>query len=233
MPATRTRRTTRRPRRQASKRSKVSKAVKTYVRKAMPKVEMKQTWAHANEIQLSTLSQGYTVSGPNLSQGLTSDTRVGNIVNMSGVHMKGALYNNSTSESFVRALIVGYDATNGDPSVNLFRNNSTGATAGFSSVNGLDAMYFPVNKVDLHVYWDKVFKLAGSATGNAGVNTKFFSKFVKMNGRKVEFKGNNWSYGSQNWMYSVIFIASDANDDTSTGTAVELSYLKREYYKDA
>jgi len=143
------------------------------------------------------------------------------------------LNNNSTSESFVRMLVLGYPATNGDPTINLFRNLPTGTTTGLSGVTGLDTIYYPINKLELHVYVDKVFRLAGSATGNSGSNTRFFSQFVKFGGKKVEFKAATAGTLNQNWMYSVIWIATDANDDTSTGTAVELSCLERLYFKDA
>jgi len=199
----------------------------------MPKVEVKQNWTHHNEVSLSTLAQGYQGVGPILSQGSGTDSRVGNTINLLGVHFKGALNNNSTSETFVRMMIVGYDSENGDPTVNLFRSNQSGTVSGVSSVNGLDAMYYPVNKVDLHLYYDRVYRLAGSATGNSGANCIFFNKYQKFNGRKVVYKGNTWSYGNQNWMYSIIWIAADANDDTSTGTSVELSCLARTFYKDA
>lgn len=234
MPGVRTSRstrTTRRPRRTQAK--KVSPAVRKYVRRVMLKTEMKQAWAHHNEVQLSTLAQGYQSLGVcQVGQGTASNNRIGNIIRAKGIHIKGAFNNNSTSESFVRALIIGYPATNGDPTLNLFKNLPTNTSTGVSSVNGLDAMYYPINKTELHVYWDQVFRLAGSATGNSGANCKFFSHFVKLNGRKIEYKSTGSGFSNQNWMYSVIFIAADANDDTSTGTAVELSALERFYWID-
>jgi len=191
-------------------------------------------WAHYNEVQLSTLAQGYQSNAVcQIGQGLNANNRVGNAVNFSGLHLKGILNNNSTSESFVRMLVLGYPATISDPSLILFRNLPTNTTAGVSSVNGLDAMYYPINKLELHVYYDSVVRLAGSATGNSGSNTRFFQKFIKFGGKKVEFKGSSSGANNQNWMYSVMWIAADANDDTSTGTAVELSCLERLYFKDA
>lgn len=194
---------------------------------------MKQTWNHLNEIQLSTLTQGYLSTGPFLSQGIGSNQRVGNDVNIMGLHIKGAMHNNSVGQTFVRALVVGYPGTNGDPSLNLFRNNGNGTTAGVSQVNGLDAMYYPINKLELHVYWDKVFKFSGADTGNAGSNTSMFNKFIKFGGRKVQYKGGGIGLGQQSWQYSVLWISADASDDTTTGTSVDLSYLEILHYKDA
>lgn len=193
---------------------------------------MKEVWLHTNEVQLNTLVQGYHATMYPIGQGVAADQRIGNVVNLSALQIRGVISNNSVQETVIRFLIVGYNASNGDPTVNLFRNTSNGITAGVSAVNGLDAMYFPLNKVDMHVYTDKMIKVAGSSTGNAGENVKFINYFHKLNGRKVEYKGGN-GYGSQNWMYSVIVIAADANDDTSTGTTCELSYFHRLWYKDA
>lgn len=220
-------------RRTTSRKPKVSKAVKQYVRRTRPKVETKQSWTHHNEVNLSTLSQGYTSTGPLISQGTNSLTRIGNKITASGMHLKGVLNNNSGSETTVRMLIVGFDASNGDPSLNLFRTGASGATAAISAVNGLDAMYYPINTIDLHVYYDTTYKLAGSATGNAGANVKVFQKFVKFNRRQIEYKGNATGYSNQNWLYQIIWIAADTNDDTTSGTAVELSAMERFFYQDA
>jgi len=212
----------------------VPAATKKYVRRLMPKTETKQVWAHHNEVQLNTLAQGYQSNQVvQIGQGTASNLRIGNVVNLSGLHLKGAFNNNSTSESYVRMMVIGYPSENGDPLLNLFRSLPTGTTTGVSSVNGLDAIYYPLNKLEMKVYCDTVYRLAGSATGNSGANTKFFSRFIKFGGKKVEFKSTTSGYNNQNWMYSVIWIAADANDDTSTGTAVELSCLERLYFRDA
>lgn len=194
---------------------------------------MKQTWNHVNEAQLSTLTQGYLSTGPFVVQGIGANQRVGNDINIMGLHLKGALHNNSAGQTFVRAIVVGYNASNGDPTINLFRNTATGATAAVTAVNGLDCMYFPINKLDLHVYWDKVFRFSSIEAGNAGQNTRMFNKFIKLGGRKVQFKATGIGPGYQNWQYSVIWISADASDDTTTGTSVDLSYLEIMHYKDA
>jgi len=196
----------------------------------MPHVEMKQYWNHTNEVALSTLVQGYNTTGPAITQGTAGNQRLGNIIHLSGLHIKGALNNNSGSESFVRFMIFGYDVSIGDPLTYLFRNASTGTIVGPSGMFGLDCMYYPLNKIDLHVYHDQVIKIAGSVSGNAGNNARMINKFVKFGGKKLEYKSNS-AYAQ--WAYVTVFIAADANDDTSSGTNVELSFLERAYFKDA
>jgi hypothetical protein len=229
MPATRRAPT---KRRRAARPGKVSKAVKKYVKRSLPKTEMHMTFLHLNEIQLSTFTQGYSVSGPVTAKGDGTSDRTGNIINACGLHYKGVVYNNSGSETMVRMIIVGSRASDGDPKNILFRADAAGVVAGISGINGLDAMYFPLNKVDLHVYHDKIIRLAGSVTGNAGANVKLFNKFVKLNRRKIEYKTLS-SVTSADWVYTAMWIAADSNDDTTTGTSVELSCLERFYSQDS
>lgn len=213
---------------------KVSAATKKYVKRVLPKVETKQVWAHHNEVQLNTLSQGYQSTAVcQIGQGTAANNRIGNIVHLSSLDLRGALNNNSTSESFVRMVVLMYPGTNGDPTLNIFRSLPTGTTAGVSTINGLDEMYYPINTLEFTVLYDKVFRLAGSATGNSGSNTLFFKKNINLKQKRLQFKSTGSGVGNQDYMYSVIWIAADANDDTSTGTAVELSCLERLFFKDA
>nr|QTE03357.1 MAG: capsid protein [Emberiza rustica CRESS-DNA-virus sp.] len=232
MPARRApvRKISRRKKRTNTSRSMVSRATKQYVRRVMPKVEMKETWVHINENQLNTLTQGYLVTFPTIAPGSAIEQRIGQSLIARGFHMKGTLYNNSTQESFVRQVIIGFSPTV-DPIANFFRGTATNVSSAVSSINGLDAMYYPINKTELKVYHDKVYRLAGSVSGSAGANTKMFSRFLKLGGKKIMFKGTDAV--PDNWTYAVIHIASDANDDTSTGTTVELSSLNRFYYNDS
>lgn len=222
------RKMTRRPRR-TRKSGGVSLATKRYVRRVMPKQEMKCDWFQLDEQAQNTLSQGTFTLFPSLTPGVGADGRISNEISARGMHMKGVLYNNSTSESYLRQVVIGYA-----PPLNAMNNffhtaadHSTGAVTG---VNGLDAMYYPLNTTQLTVYYDKVFKLAGSATGNGGANTRMFSKFLKLGGKKLKFAGAD--NAPENWTYALIHIAADANDDTSTGTSVEVSATNRFYYSD-
>jgi len=223
-------------RRHSKKKPAVSQAVKKYVRRSQPRIELKNVWYHDNEISLNTLAQGGCQAHPIISQGTTGLTRVGNEISLKSFHVKGVLYNNSTSETYARMIIVGHNGTM-DPTFStmpIFRAGATGQTYTVSQINGLDTMYWPLNKVEFHVYKDKVFKLAGSAAGSAAVNTKTFSQFIKFGrGKTVTYKANATGVGNQNWFITVYWIVADANDDTTTGTNVELSSLTRLWFTDA
>lgn len=218
------------------KKPTVSKAVKKYVRRALPAVELKSNWYHDNEVQLSTLAQGAMQGYPVISQGTAATGRTGNDVNVTMFQIRGILSNNSTSETWARCIICSHDGTI-DPNMGtfpLFTNGASNNTVTVSSVNGLDTMYYPLNKMDLHVYYDKKFRLAGSATGNAGQNTTMYNKIIKFpgKGKHFSFKGNTTGVNQQNAFISVIWLVADANDDTTTGTTVELSQLTRYWFTD-
>jgi len=215
---------------------KVSTAVKKYVRRALPSVEMKNIWYHDNEVSLNTLVQGAMQAYPLIANGNSNITRVGSEISLKSMQVKGMLYNNSGSESYARLIIVGHPGTI-DPTYTtfpIFKSASSGTSAVIGTINGLDAMYYPINTTELTVYHDQVMKLAGTATAGGPSNTRMFSKFIKWpgKGKKIMYKANTSGYNNQNWMVSVFWIVADANDDTSTGTTVELSQLTRVWFTD-
>lgn len=195
----------------------------------MPKTEMKQLWAHTNEQSLLTLPQGTLQTWPILGPGAASGQRIGQEVQAQGFHIRGVLYNNSGSESYVRQIFVGYPTTV-DVLASLFRTDAINTSTGIASLNGLDPIYFPLNKTELKIYHDKTYKLAGSVSGTDASNTRTFSRFIKLNGKKIVYKGTDTT--PDNWLYGLIHIVADANDDTSTGTAVEISNVARFFYRD-
>lgn len=221
----------------AKKNTAVSKTVKKYVKSVMPKIEVKTAWFHDNEVSLSTLAQGAMQAYPLLANGPTKSQRIGNDIMLTEFEIKGSLKNNSaTNTIYARALIVGHTGEI-DPTIAtfpIFQGNFDETTLPVSSVNGLDAMYFPINKKELTVYHDKVYKLAGDANGNDGKETVFFSKHIKFGpkGMKVSYKGNTSGYKNQTKMVSVVWIVAEASDDTTTGFTVELSQLTRYWFTD-
>lgn len=209
----------------------MNSATKAYIRRVMPKVEIKQLHVHQNEVQISTLTQTALVEGPSIVQGTAWNNRVGNEVCAHKLEVRGVLYNNSTSESMVRMLILS-TKTHTDLS-EVFISNTGGSTSGTSTIGGLDTMYYPINEADFRIHTDKIIKLAGSATGNAGANAQVIKHTVKFPKIRVKYDNNATGAFSQNWRYYVFYIAADSNDDTSTGTVVELSALTRFFFTDS
>jgi len=202
----------------------------------MPAIEFKENWFHDDEVKLNTLNQGAMAGYPQVTVGNSHITRIGNEIALKSFQVKGCLNNNSVQESYCRLIILGHDG-NLDPNAAtfpLFRNTASGTTASISSVNGLNAMYFPINNVDNKIYHDKIYRLAGSATGNSGANTRMFNKFIKFPGKgmKIKYEATGTGVGNQNRFISVYWIAADSADDTTSGTDVELSQLTRFWYTD-
>jgi len=236
MPVSRRKPTMSRKKRYTPKKKGVSTAVKKYVRRAMPSVEFKENWYHDNEVQLNTLTQGAMQGYPQVAVGTSHITRVGNEISLKSFLVKGILNNNSGSESYARLLILGHDG-NIDPTFStfpIFRNSANGTTSTIATVNGLDCMYYPINKLDCTVYHDRVIKLGGGAIGNSATNTKMFSKMIKFPGKgmKIKYEATGTGFGNQNRFISVYWMVADASDDTTTGTTVELSQLTRFWYTD-
>jgi len=224
------------PKRRTQKKSSVSKAVKKYVRRSLPAVELKNMWYHDDELALNSLTQGYLASHPYINQGTPGINRIGNEINLKMIDMKGALYNNSGTETYVRLIVVGHSGDL-DPTMAtfpMFRTAASGTTSGIGAVNGLNAMYFPTNKLELKVYVDRKFRLAGSATAGGPSNTTMFHQNIKFPGKglNIKYKANATGVGNQNRIISVFWCNADANDDTSTGTVAELSCLTRIWYTD-
>ena len=201
------RRAPRRGGRKGAKTSSVSTAVKKYVRAVVPRAEIKQQWQHDNEVQLSTLTQGAMQGYPQVVNGLAANARIGSEISLMSVDIKGCLYNNSGSESYVRMLMVGHPGSI-DPTFStfpLFLTAGSGTAAGVSTVTGLDIIYYPINTTELTVYEDKVFRLASSATAGGPSNTHFFHKTKAFGpkGKRITYKANASGSGNQNWIVSL------------------------------
>lgn len=219
------------------KTASVSRAVKKYVRRTMPAVEFKENWYVDTEKLLDSLTQGYSQPYPLIANGTSHVTRIGNEVNLKSFQVKGVLYNNSSAESYARLCIVGCDG-NMDVSTAstfpLFRNTANGTTGGVGTATGLQAIYFPLNKLDLKIYVDKTYKLAGSVTASGGRNTRPYQHMIKFPGKgmRIKYEATSSGIGSQNRYILVFWVIADANFDTTTGTQVELSGITRFWYTD-
>lgn len=220
-------------RKKTYKKPVVSQAVKKYVKQVTAKVkpEMKQLYSEANELTYNTLSTAYTFEEFILLQGSTANTRVGNEVFLQGLHLKGVWHNNATNSIYVRTLILGYTDSIQDGAFSELFRTSTGNATDLTTTVGLDIIYKPINKVKWHVYEDKVTKLAPS-TSTDGNNTKFFSIFQKFGGSKIKFEAGTTGFTNQNKRFCVLHLAADANDDTTTGSVIELSSILRWYFTD-
>lgn len=215
----------------------VSRAVKKYVRRTIPAVEFKENWLVDTEKLLDSLVQGYMQPHPIVVNGTSHVTRIGNEISLKSFMMKGVLYNNSSAETYARLVIASCDGNMDVTSAStfpLFRNTSNGTTAGVGTATGLQAIYYPLNKLDLKVYVDKTYKLAGSVAASGGRCTRPYTHMVKFPGKgmKIKYEASSTGLGSQNRYIIAFWVIADANFDTTSGTQVELSGITRFWYTD-
>jgi len=210
------------------------KQVKSIVRRTINRsIETKQFWTQIDEQPLSNFSNQTSIQQlDGIFQGVGQSDRIGNVVKLQGLHIKGVINNNFTSTVFVRMVIF---YTNSQTAV----TNLTGSEL-FLGVGGvpvstggllLNAIYQPINKNLITVLADKTYRMGGS-NESSGTCATVFSKFIKLYGKKIVFDGNGSGSGNMNKRLQVAFISANAADDDSGETTLDLSYIARLYYKD-
>lgn len=223
----------RRPRRR--RRSRKSSVTPSNVRRIARSVfnkntETKMHQTHMNETSINTFQQGTFFDPMDIDQGTLSSQRIGNKINLTGFQFKGVLNNNGANTNYLRMIVFfAKDQSNFTGFSNIFASGST--EADFSSITGLDTMYYPMNKRLISVLHDRVYKL-GSSSDLGLSNSRMFSKFIKL---RNTIHYNNTSTGADNVhpRLHVGIWAAESSDDTGTGQNVEVSGLARLWYKDA
>lgn len=227
-----TRTKARRTSKRVTRRSKVPAATKSYVRKMMPKVELKRVVSYLDESAQSSLIQGSSISMLGVTQGLQAWNRIGNEIRVKGFHVKGIFNNNGTAPNYVRMVLV-WSACDTDTTLtaaNLFGDIAlSGTTGGTSTIPGLNIMYYPINRIQYTPVYDKVFKLGGSSDPSC---TRIYSKFIKMN-KTIKYIANSTGTGVQNYQLSLFYLVAEAGDDTSGGITTEVSHVARVFFTDA
>lgn len=208
--------------------------VRSVVRKELNKnVEIKRHYVHNNEVTVSTLSQGtnwYDLTS--IDQGVNADERIGMEVMAKGIHLAGHLHNNGSTTNWVRMVVIQQHTQDDISSLSEVFQKS-GNTADFSSTVGMQAMYFPLQKVDFKVLYHRVFKLNPAGTAGLLDESRMFKKFIKLN-KKIKFQ-KDLSEGAdlQRPRYWLGCWAAESPDDTGLGESIELSFLSRFYFTDS
>jgi len=229
--ATNRRQRRRRPRR-ATKGRGVTKAVRAYVKRVMPKTELKRIVSYADEVALSTLVQGTALPQIGVTQGLQLWNRTGNEIRVKGFHFKGIMTNTATTPNYVRVVVAWtpMDTDTSFSSVNIFGDITlAGLTGGISTIPGLNIMYYPINKLQFTPVHDKIYKLGGSGDPSC---SRMYSRFIKMN-KAVKFIANSTGTGTQNWQLTMFYFVAEAGDDTMGGQTIEVSHVSRTFFTDA
>lgn len=213
----------------------VSNAVKKYVKKVASKTrpEMKSA-VISNQVETlldtSAIATAYQWNEfPILSQGTGRDQRIGNEVYLHGHHSRGQFFNNATVPVFVRRLVVGYSTgvTIG-VTAELFDIQS-GIPDTLTSLPDSRKLYARINKAQFKVYFDKIIKLAPSASTD-GNQTKIHNYFQKFGGKKIKYEGTSSGLLSQDTRLAEIYIM--ASPDNDSNAIIELTQNSRFYFTD-
>jgi len=193
-----------------------------YVRKVAPPTEVKKQVFQLDEGSLNTLSLPMSFTEiSSVAQGTSASTRNGNQIIARGLNVVGVARNNSTSTTWLRMLLVGYDTGIDISDPEIFAPLSSGAPATPLTVTGLNTIYTPIFTPRFRVFADQRFCL-GPATGVDGKDTVFLKRYIKLN-KKIMFDANTGGQNNQNYRYALVFFCATADDD-SIGTTMELSY---------
>lgn len=205
-------------------------AVQRYVRKVAPPPELKALKFQLDEGVLNTLSASMSwteCSTANWGNGPSG--RNGNEVIAKGINVIGVARNNSLSTTWLRMLVLGYDAGIDVTDPEVFSPLSSGQPATPLTVTGLNLIYTPIAKPRFTVHADQRFCL-GASTTTDGKDTAFFKRYVKLN-KKITFDANTSGQNNQNYRYAIVFFCATADDD-SIGTTMDLSYQGEWTYVD-
>jgi len=211
------------------------KTLSAAVRKAVYGLaEKKRQFTHINEETLSSIGQGsnsWNLITPVSNSG-NSVNRVGQEITLDRFEFRGVLHNNAATNNMVR-ILVGYvkDTALFTSASQLFENaNGFGAAVSFSSVNNLDSIYWPINKVKFTPILDRVYTLAPTSSVDAG-NVKSLVYSIRLK-KKIKFEGTDAGQDGQDTNLFMIAWTGEAGDDATIGTNVEISGLARVLFTD-
>lgn len=218
-----------------SKSTPAQKAQKASVRKTAREVvyrmaEKKRVNSISQEQSINSISQGDTwVALSNISQGPAAYERVGKEVTLKKLRFKGQIHNNAAVTMVVRQ-VVGYFLDQGTPGVGteMFEQSTRGSgTVTFSALKGASqeplAPHLLLNRAKFIPVIDKVYKVGALAAVEAG-NTILFDHSVNLRDRKIRFEQSAVGVGNQDIQLYAGCWCIEANNDITTGLAVEWTF---------
>lgn len=211
------------------------KALSAAVRKAVYGLaEKKRTITHINEETLGSIAQGqnvWSLCQPQNNSG-NAINRIGQEITLSGMHFKGILHNNASTNNVVRILVGFFKDTAAFSSASQIFESTTGQgpAVGFTTINNLDSLYWSINPVKFQTLLDRTYVLSPTTSVDAS-NVKLLEYKLKL-GQKIKFEGTDSGVDGQDKSLYMIAWTGEAGDDATLGTNVEISGLARVYFTD-
>lgn len=213
---------------------KVSLATKKYVRKVMPKVEVKRQIDGYTETTVDALISPYQIYEFQVTQGDGAYQRQGKQIHLIGLYIKSYFKNNAVGTAFVRCIVVSTasDTDTLGPTMELFKDANVSGTPTTIAVSGTSAVnvLYEINDSKFKKHWDKTYKLA-STNSTDGRDVAWNKKFIKFNSL-IKFDANTAGLGNQSRRFLVIYVTSEPPLD-SGGSTIEITGTNKWYYTDA
>lgn len=213
---------------------KVSTAVKKYVKRHSPKVEVKRDLDGFSENVISATVTPYLNFEPVIAQGTALNQRIGCEIKMLGIHLKGMLHNNSAITQTVRILVLGTtsDTDTTPATMELFKDISTAGAVTTIQTSGTSFgnMLYKINDRKFKTYYDHVFKLGATGSTDAK-DVALYNRYIKLNSI-IKYEANSTGVGNQNKRFIILYLTSDPALD-SGGGAIEITGNHYYYFVDA
>lgn len=234
MPSYRKKRYTTNTKKRYRNKTKVSPAVKKYVKKHSPHVEVKRDLDGFSEQIVTASVTPYLNYEPLIAQGTALNQRVGTKIKMIGIQLRTMFHNNSTLTQTVRCLVLGCNSdTDTTPAtMELFKDISTAGAVTTIQTSGTSwgNMLYRINDRKFKTYFDKVFTL-GSVNSTDGKNVRILRKLVRLN-TVINYEGNSTGVGNQSHRFIILYLTSDPGLDTSGGS-IEITGNHFYYFTDS
>jgi hypothetical protein len=213
---------------------KVNKEIKKYVKRVMPKPEVKRCLDGYSEQIVSATVAPSQIFEPVINQGTAKNQRVGCSIKLIGLYQKFFLKNNSVGTQLIRHIVVSCDSDTDcvAGTMELFKDITTAGltTTIASSGTSMGNCLFRINDAKFKVHHDKVHKL-GASTATDGTDVKVVKYFKKFNST-IKYEGDLTGEGNQSRRFLTMFLTSDPALD-SGGGSIEISGNNYWYFVDA
>ena len=214
----------RRPYRRTVRRPRLTTAIKRYVRRVVPKPELKRDLDGWTENVINSTVTPYINFEPVIAQGTALNQRIGSEIIMRGIYLRAMFKNNSTTTQMVRALVLSCanDTDTAPATMELFQDISAAGAVTQIQTSGTNFgnCLFKINKRKFHVHVDRLFKLG--ATGSLdGRDVIVFKKLVKLRSR-VSYDAGLTGVGNTSKRFIILYLTSDPSLDAGGG-AIELT----------
>ncbi len=196
------------------------------VRKVISKqTETKAFLITADEVNLTTTTGSALHTLNNIVIGTGNEDRVGVQVKGFGLALRMALSNLSTSNVYVRLIVIGANNNEFDAITDgfLWQGNSSQSF----SANNLRNIYQQLNKRGFSVHLNQVIRLNGTASVEGG-EVRFVKRFLKFN-HKIQWDTISTGDATSHNM-RLIIVPVDALGDTAS--TIEYSFSTTYYYQD-